>query len=221
MPYGTSNGDSILTKADDSTFYINLNNNYNFYDTRYNYIYVCTNGYISIDSILSTSISSYKSLSLPLVAGLAMDLDTRSSGNIYYRETNDILILDSLKSYILEYNSSTDASSLFLNSAFIVTYDNVPFFGNASTKNSFQIIITSTPECESFAIVLYKFLNPGRDHYYAGFSAKNGILYKQLENDDLFYLASNPSLTMPSYLVYKLSNDNAQVTCGKKNFIYF
>ena len=157
LPYGTSYGDSILTKADDSTFYISLNNNYNFYDTLYDYIYVCTNGYISIDSFLSTSISSYSNLSLPLVAGLAMDLDTRYSGNIYYRETNDLFILDSLKSYILEYNSSTDANSLFLNSAFIVTYDNVPFYSYSSTTNSFQIIITTSSNCETFAIVLYKF----------------------------------------------------------------
>ena len=150
-----------------------------------------------------------------------MDLDTKLSGNIYYRETSDFLILDSLKSYILAYDSSINPSSLFLNSAFIVTYDNVPFYANPSTNNSFQIIITSTSDCETFAIVMYKYLNIGRSSYYAGFSAKNGILFKQLENDDLLYLVNNPSLTMPNYIVYKLSNDNAQLTCGKKNCIYF
>ena len=204
-----------MTKADDSSFYISLNNNYNFYDTLYDYIYVCTNGYISIDSIFSASIPSYNSLSSPLVAGLAVDLDTRSSGNIYYRETSDPLTLDSLKSYILTYDSSINPSFFFLNSAFIVTYDNVPFYGNASTINSFQIIITSTSDCETFAIVIYKYLNTGRSNYYAGFSAKTGVLYKQLENNDLLYLANNPSLTLPSYIVYKLSNNNAQLTCGR------
>ena len=210
-----------MTKADDATFYISLNNYYNFYDTLFDYIYVCTNGFISMDYITSTSISSFSNLVSPLVAGLAVDLDTRYSGNIYYRETNDIFILDSLKSYILEYNSSTDTNSLFLNSAFIVTYDSVPFYANNSTTNSFQIIITTTPTCETFAIVIYKYLSTGLASYYAGYSAKNGILYKQLENDDLLYLVNNPSLIMPNFIVFKLSNDNAELTCGKKVIFYF
>ena len=221
LPYGTSNGDSLLATADDSAFYISLNNNYNFYDSLFNYIFVCTNGYISIDSSVFLSISSFSNLGSPTIAGLSMDLDTKSSGNIYYRETSDLFILESLKSYILAYDSSTNPFSLFLNSAFIVTYDNVPFYANPSTNNSFQIIITSTPDCQTFAIVMYKYLNIGRSSYYAGFSAKNGILYKQLENDDLLYLVNNPSLTMPNYLVYKLSNDNAQLTCGKKKLKLF
>ena len=204
-----------MTKADDSTFLIELNNNYNFYDTLYNYIYVCTNGFISIDPISSRSISSFSNLTSPLVAGLSIDLDTRSSGNIFYRETNDSATLALLKSYILAYNSSTNASSLLLNSAFIVTYENVPFYSSPSTNNSFQIIITASSNCETFAIVFYKYLNTGRDNYYAGFSSKAGVLYKQLSNRDMIYFVNNPSLTLPSYIVYKLSNDNALLTCGR------
>ena len=154
LPYGSSNGDSLLTRADDSAYYISLSNIYNFYDKPYNFLYVCTNGYITMDYITSTSISSFSDLVSPLVAGLAMDLDTRYSGNIYYRETNDLLILNTLKSFFFDYNSSTNASSLFLNSAFIVTYNDVPFYGNSLTKNSFQIIITTSSNCETFAIVL-------------------------------------------------------------------
>ena len=214
LPFGTSNGDSILARADHSTFLISLNNNYNFYDTPYDYIYVSTNGYISINDVSWTSISSFSNLDSPLVAGLVVDLDTRYMGDIFYRETSDPLILDSLRSYIIAYKSSKNASSLLLNSAFIVTYDNVPFYGYSSTNNSFQIIITASPDCETFAIDIYKYLNTGRTSYHAGFSSKSGILFKKLENDDLLYLVNYPALTMPSYIVYKLSDDNAVFTCS-------
>ena len=152
-----------------------------------------------------------------------MDMDTRSSGNIFFRETNDSLILNTLKSYILAYESSTNASSLLLNSAFIVTYDNVPFWSYPSTNNSFQIIITTTSKCETFAVVIYKHLSSGRTNYYAGFSAKTGILYKKLANSDLNYLANNASLTMPSYIVYKLSSHNSNsMTCptAQSNYMF-
>ena len=203
-----------MTKANDLNSLIILNNYYNFYDTPYDYIYVSTNGYISIDAISSTSISSFSNLASPLIAGLSVDLDTRFLGNIFYRETNDSTTLASLKSYILAYNSSKKASYLFLNSAFIVTYDNVPFNSLPSTRNTFQIIITTTSKCETFAIVIYKYLNTGRTSYHAGFSSKSGILFKKLENDDLLYLVNYPALTMPSYIVYKLSDDNAVLTCS-------
>ena len=220
LPFGTSNGDSLLTTADELCSYTSLYNFYNFYDSPINYIYVCLNGYISVDYFSTYSISSFSDLASPLIAGLSMDLDTRYSGNIFYRETTDSNILHTLKSYIIAYNSSKNASALLLNSAFIVTYENVPFFLYPSTTNSFQIIITTTSNCETFAIVIYKYLNSGRDNYYAGFSSKTGILYKQLANDDLFYMASNPSLTVPNYIVYKLSNDNSK-TCGKENFFQY
>ena len=151
-----------------------------------------------------------------MVSGFNTDLNTISTGNILYRETTDSSILAQLKSYIVAYNSST--SSLSLRSAFIVTYDNVPFFASPSSYNSFQIIITTSASCETFALVIYKFLYPGRGTYSAGFTAGNGILYKNLANADLVYLSNNPSSTLPSYVVYKLSNDN--YTCGKK-LIFF
>ena len=207
-----------MTKADDSTFYIRLNNYYYFYDTPYNYIHVCLNGYISVDYYSTYSISSFSDLDTVLIQGLSMDLDTRFSGNIFYRETSESLILDTLKSYIIAYNSSTNASSLLLNSAFITTYENVPFRSYPSSRNSFQIIITTSSNCETFAVVIYKYLSSGRTSYYAGFSAKYGILYKPLANDDLLHLAHNPSSTLPSYIVYKLSNEYALLSCGKKYY---
>ena len=144
-----------------------------------------------------------------------MNLDTRTSGNIYNRETTDSSILSSVKSYILAYNSSKN-STFDLNSAFIVTYDNVPFFASSSTYNSFQIILTTTSSCETFAVVIYKYLSSGRSDHYAGFSAENRFLYKQIASSDLSYLANNPSLELPSYIVNKLSNHNYSLTCSKK-----
>ena len=216
LPFGTSNGDSLMTRADDASYVLSLSNRYSFYDASYNSIYVSINGYVSLDSFSAISIPSFSALNSQLIAGWSMDLDTRTSGNVYYRETTDSSILASVKSYILAYGSSK-YSTFDLNSAFIVTYDNVPFFASSSTYNSFQIILTTTSSCETFAVVIYKFISSGRSDYYAGFSAKNGLLYKQIASSDLFYLANNPLLELPSYIVFKLSNDNSSLTCSKKN----
>ena len=205
-----------MTRNDDASYVFSLSNRYSFYDASYDSIYVSINGYVSLDSFSERSIPSFSALSSQLIAGLSMDLITTTTGNIYYRETSDSSILASVKSYILAYGSSK-YSTFDLNSAFIVTYDNVPFYTSPSSYNSFQIILTTTSSCETFAVVVYKFISSGRSDYYAGFSAKNALLYKQIASSDLSYLANNPSLALPSYLVYKLSNDNSALACSKKN----
>ena len=108
----------------------------------------------------------------------------------------------------LSNNQITSAESVF----------NVPIFFNPSTYNSFQIILATSASCETFAVVIYKFLFPGLGPYNAGFSAKTGVLYKQLANDDLIYFSNYASFTMPSYIVFKLSKDN--YTCGKEIFYF-
>jgi hypothetical protein len=55
----------------------------------------------------------------------------------------------------------------------------------------------------------------GNDDVNAGFSAKNGVLYKQLKNADLLNFINHPSYFLPGYIVYKLSQD--YVTCDQSN----
>ena len=220
MPYGTANGDSALARANDASFSISLSNKYTNYDSLHSSVYVSVNGFVSFDNYeLTSSIASFSSLLSPAVAGLSMDLDTSSSGDVFYRETTSPSILASLKAYILAYNSSMYSSNE-LYSAFIVTYDSVPFYGMPSTNNNtFQIILATTAYCETFAIVIYSNISYafGSD-YFAGFSAKSGVLYKQIASSDISYLVSkvNSSL-LPSYLVYKISSDSSMLTCSKEN----
>ena len=194
---------------------ISLNNSYVCFNKSISTIYVCTNGYVSFDSYTAYEVKSFSSLNLPIIAGLSMDLDTSNSGNIYYRETTSASILASLKSNIVAYGSSK-YSSFDLNSAFIVTYDSVPFYGEPNTNHTFQIAITTTTRCETFAIVTYKNIYSGKTNYLAGFSAQSGVLYKQIAFSDMLALANNSSFNLPSFTVYKISTVNSALTCSKK-----
>ena len=220
MPYGAANGDSALAHANDASVSISLSHKYVIYETLHSSLYVSLNGFVSFDDYeLAASIASFSSLRAPAIAGLSMDLDTSSSGDVFYRETTSPSSLAALKAQILAYNSSMYSSDELF-SAFMVTYDGVPFYGTPSTNNNtFQIVLATTAYCETFAIVLYSYLSYalGSD-YFAGFSAKSGVLYKQIASSDLSYLASNKP-TLPSYLVYKISSDSSMLTCSKKIWV--
>ena len=183
LSYGGLN-DLSLARSDDDSKQINLNFKLYLYNTSYDSVYVCVNGFISFISSNNFRIADYSSINYPVVGALSVDLDTREKGNIYYRETTELNQITSIKKIIQNYFNLED-DDLNLNSAFIVTYDNVPLHGdnNKYTRNTFQIILASSKNCESFAIIGYKYLNdPGVS--YAGYSSGYGV-YRQIPSSDL------------------------------------
>ncbi len=112
----------------DSYIYILLRN----YCSYYCFIYyqVSTNGLISFRNEYSSRRSSPFSSRFieflnPLIAPLWTGFDTSRSGSIYYRTTNDNLVLERIRNVLTEHN----APSL----AFIVTWDRIPLFYDPSS----------------------------------------------------------------------------------------
>ncbi len=103
--------------------------------TLYYYFQVSTNGLISFrnecSSFSSSPFSSYSpGFFRPLIAPLWTDFDPSRSGFIYYRTTNDSLVLERICNVLFEKNDTfvDYAPSL----AFIVTWDKIPLFHDES-----------------------------------------------------------------------------------------
>ena len=85
-----------------------------------------------------------------LISGLSSDLDTRTSGGIYYQNLNSqSKDFNSIKSGINRLNSAFDPTNLFR-----ITFENVPLFGNNKMLASFQIILASSSS-SSFVVLNY------------------------------------------------------------------
>lgn len=78
LVFGPGAGDSVLTKADDSTFGpFPISETISYFNLYYSSYYICINGYIKFSSSGARQIYPYN-----------IDLDTRYSGNIFYRRLN-------------------------------------------------------------------------------------------------------------------------------------
>jgi hypothetical protein len=134
IPYGANSGDSTLIKGDDNLYLINLNHPINIYDSSYYNVYISINGYVSFGPISGSSIPTFSSLSSPVIAGLSVDLITSTNGNIFYRETTDQNVLNTLVNYLQTYYKSgiqTHLCSAPLSSSLMTTFH---FMGNQTQK---------------------------------------------------------------------------------------
>jgi hypothetical protein len=174
------------------------------FNTSYDFVYICINGFLSFNSNLCpSSISTYSSINYSVIGAFSVDLDTRNnSGNIYYRETTKLNQISSIKKIIQNYFNIQN-EDLELNSAFLVTYDNVPFYGNSNTKNTFQIVLANSKKCETFAIFTYNYLDI--KEAYGGYSAGNNEFFKQISSEDLSYIGSLSRTNVSSQIVFKLT----------------
>jgi len=125
--FGPGVGDSILTKADDSTFGpFSISQTIPYLNSYYSNYYICINGWIG-------------SYSTRLIYPFNVDLDTRYSGNIFYRQLNST-DLNNVKTDINKVNSTFIPSS-----GFVVTWYQVPRYGGlgSSINYTFQAIVIS------------------------------------------------------------------------------
>ncbi|XP_069497528.1 IgGFc-binding protein-like [Ambystoma mexicanum] len=107
-------------------------------------IQVNTNGVLSF----GVAVSQYTSDPFPLSDGRAFvapfwaDVDTRISGNVFYRETNNKALLLQASADIQRYFSIPSFSASWL---FIATWDKVAYYKSISTKvvNTFQAVLIS------------------------------------------------------------------------------
>ncbi len=130
LVFGPGAGDSVLTKADDTIFGpYPLSQTMPYLDSSYSNYFICINGYIKFSSNLNKQIYPYY-----------VDLDTRYSGNIFYRQLNSTH-LNSVKSDVNIVNSTFTPTS-----GFVVTWYQVPRYSALSITYgyyTFQAVLVS------------------------------------------------------------------------------
>ncbi len=104
------------------------------------YSQVSTNGLISFrnefNSFRATPFSSdFTEFLNPLIAPLWTDFDPFRSGSIYYRMTNNSLVLERIRNILTEESDTLVDYTPSL--AFIVTWDRIPLFVNLTVIVSF------------------------------------------------------------------------------------
>jgi hypothetical protein len=132
----------LFTRGDDNYGSVSINFNFNYFGTYYSQLNINTNGYVFFDSS-----NSYAGIS---ISGLNYDLDTRTSGGIYYQNLNSQSTdFNSIKSDLNRLNSNFVPTNLFR-----ITYFNVPNYGSGGYIASFQIIL-ATDLSKSYVLLKY------------------------------------------------------------------
>ncbi|XP_013187804.1 nidogen [Amyelois transitella] len=125
-----------------------------FYGQSYDSVYVNNFGLISFRTGIPSFINAEFPLPYPSIAAFYTNVDTTESGEIYYRETDEVHVLSKAEESVQ--NNFHDYYDFKPKSVFIATWIDVTYksHGNSKPKNSFQIAIISNGT-ESFAEFLY------------------------------------------------------------------
>ncbi|XKL63994.1 hypothetical protein PGB90_006358 [Kerria lacca] len=153
-PFGTKYGDHQLPKyiQEVSSAENILKVPIKFYGENYTSIYVNANGLLSFLTPLPIFINIQFPLDYPVIAALYANTDIRTNGSVYYRESqNDVLLA----------RASGEIQQLFPNnyflpkSLFIATWFQVGYYDHKSDKvNTFQVVVASN-ETDSYVEFLY------------------------------------------------------------------
>jgi hypothetical protein len=182
-PYGLSNGDEKLPRGDDISFGpISLNKDYSFYGQNYISIYISTNGYVSFEFNEIFEPVSMSLINKPTIAVLFNDLDTKRRGNVFYRQSTNKKLLESISK---EISDSMDRKTE-LTSAMIITWDQVPTYGteNLETKNTFQLVLGSGDGEKLYAILIYQNISLGTLTNFAIGTTDGKQSYEEIDKDN-------------------------------------
>nr|CAD7444676.1 unnamed protein product [Timema bartmani] len=114
---------------------------------------VNSNGLLSFLTEIPSFFNIQFPLDYPVIAPLYTNVDTRGSGTVYYRETQDPSLLERASDAVRE--SFSSAADFTATSLFIATWDNVGYYNRGSDKvNTFQVVICSDGE-DSYVQFLY------------------------------------------------------------------
>ncbi|XP_066194959.1 alpha-tectorin-like [Sylvia atricapilla] len=143
-PYGPHQGDETNPKHDDGTSEeISLSVPFTFYGKTYQTVFVNNNGVISFDE----PVRQYTPDPFPLVDGHPFvapywaDVDNVLGGDIFYRQTTDLALLEDISQ---DNSTSTSQKTFTATWALVVTWDHVAYYGSTSEKgNTFQAVLTT------------------------------------------------------------------------------
>ncbi|VDI06757.1 Hypothetical predicted protein, partial [Mytilus galloprovincialis] len=158
-PYGDFCGDSQLQKNDDeSSAEIHINTAFQFFNQSHRSLFVNTNG----DLTFISALSRYTPESFPfqrnasVIATYWADVDTKTVGDVWYRETSNPTLLGRASSDIR--TSFPQQPKFNASWIFITTWDDVAFFGadevGLTKRCSFQCIL-ATDGRYSFVVFNY------------------------------------------------------------------
>ena len=185
FPYGLSNGDEKLPRADDlSHGPIQLDEEYSFYERNFSAVYINTNGFVSFEFSEMFAPVPMSSIDKPTVAVLFDDLDAKRRGNVFYRESSNKRILEAMANEVNEAMGEKPE----LSSCLIVTWEEVPTYGseNTQTKNTFQLVLGSGRGPTLFALFIYKNISLGtQTNFSVGVS--NGHECKEQIDKEIFF----------------------------------
>ncbi|KAI5711004.1 hypothetical protein M8J75_013255 [Diaphorina citri] len=169
-PYGVEERDALLPSLqDEQAPEIFLKVPVKFFDETYTSIFVNEFGCLTFRFPLPEFISMTLPLDYPAIAALYSNIDVKTAGKIYYRESEDPELLQRADEDVAR-NFPRLANPFKAKSVFIVTWVEVGYNGPKANKfNTFQIIVISDGE-ESFVEYLY---------------AENGIQWLQVDPDQL------------------------------------
>jgi hypothetical protein len=137
----------LFTRGDDNSDAVSINFNFNYFSQSYSQLTINTNGYINFDTSSGGNIAASGSY---FISGLNYDLDSRTSGGIYYQNLNSQSSdFNSIKSDLNRLDATFVPSNLFR-----ITYDNVLLYGSSVNSVSFQIILASSSS-KSYVLLKY------------------------------------------------------------------
>nr|XP_006814892.1 PREDICTED: sushi, nidogen and EGF-like domain-containing protein 1-like [Saccoglossus kowalevskii] len=146
--FGVSTADIEFPPADDGSVVLN-GISYTFFGTSHSQLWVNTNGVLSFDD----EELSYSPLPIPhgtnhLLAPYWADVDVRSGGQLFYRQTTDTATLDKADTII----SSAFGINFQSTSAIVITWYDVAFFATSAigqkSRNTFQaVLVTDSNGC--------------------------------------------------------------------------
>ena len=137
----------MFTRGDDNSDAVSINFNFNYFSQSYSQLTINTNGYINFDTSSGGNIAASGSY---FISGLNYDLDSRTSGGIYYQNLNSQSSdFNSIKSDLNRLDATFVPSNLFR-----ITYDNVLLYGSSVNSVSFQIILASSSS-KSYVLLKY------------------------------------------------------------------
>ncbi|XP_053307520.1 alpha-tectorin-like [Spea bombifrons] len=142
-PYGLAHKDQTTTVEDDGgTDKIHIRNTFKYFGVNHRYLYVNNNGGISFNEpVTQYTPDAFPIPGISIIAPYWADVDNELGGMVYYSERVDDFTLDRITDDMKRYFPDLHFKAVW---SFIVTWDEVAFYGSESDKvNTFQAVLTT------------------------------------------------------------------------------
>ncbi|XP_033763880.1 sushi, nidogen and EGF-like domain-containing protein 1 [Pecten maximus] len=191
--------------------------NFTFFNSSYDTIYVNNNGHLSFTGQYGQYIPQPFPNTVPLIALFWMDVDTGTTGEVWYKLTNDSALLTRAKADIANYydNQTTFQPT----DVFTATWLDVPYWlaagDDATKRNTFQVILVSDG-IKSFAMFHYQTIEwagyaNGSTKAMVGFNAGDNVTSYTLNNsnyDDIINLEYRSNIGVPGKFIFRVDGNS-------------